>query len=136
MSGVRVPGLNHVVLAGRLGRDAVLRRTASGESCCSFSMCNSRRWRDGDAWREKATWIDVTLWRDHAERIAPRLKKGVAVVVTGRLEENAWTGRDGEQRRRIVLVASAVDLLERDSDGVAPSDSPPVAGVEDDDIPF
>lgn len=128
---VRVPMINTIAIAGRLGRDPSLRTTSNGKSVARFAICHNQRQKDGDAWRDRPTWIDVVVWEPRAESVAARVHKGDPVVVTGRIEEERWE-RDGAKHSRIVIVASSVEpLVFAGGDAM-----PPRQPVEDADIPF
>jgi single-stranded DNA-binding protein len=47
----------------------------------------------------------VVLWRDQAEHAAESLAKGSRVVVVGRLQQRAWTAKDGSARSVVEVVA-------------------------------
>ncbi|MBK5203828.1 MAG: single-stranded DNA-binding protein [Polaromonas sp.] len=62
----------------RLGRDAEIRNTASGEPVASLSLAFTYR-----AKGEKCTqWVDGSLWGKRAEALAPYLLKGGLISVT------------------------------------------------------
>jgi single-strand DNA-binding protein len=144
MGDVRIPDINNITVAGRLGRDPELRYTASGMAYLKFSVCHSKKYRQGDDWKERATWLDVTVFKEAAERLSHVLRKGSAVLVEGTLQQEKWNDKDGNARERITVLGSRVQPLEwpeKDGDGgrrersqAAPSgggDGPP-----EDDIPF
>ena len=71
--------MQNITIAGRVGRDAELRRTQGGDAVCSFTVAVD--YRNG---REKATnWWRVSLWGKRGEALAPYLLKGVSVTVSG-----------------------------------------------------
>ncbi|MFJ3486626.1 single-stranded DNA-binding protein [Pseudomonas sp. NPDC090202] len=60
---------------GRLGRDAELRYTPSGDAVCNLAIaCEyGRKGQDG---KRPTQWVDATLWGKQAEAMAPYLLKG------------------------------------------------------------
>ena len=52
--------INHVVLVGRLTRDAELRYANSGTAICRFSIANNYSRKQGDQWTEEANFFECT----------------------------------------------------------------------------
>jgi single-strand DNA-binding protein len=151
--------INHVVLVGRLTRDAELKYTAGGQAVCKFSVAVNRRRKSGDQWVDEANFFDIVLWGRQGESINQYLVKGKVVGVEGELRQDRWE-QDGQNRSKVEIVASNIQLLgggagsgapgaasgggyaERrgDSYGDRPArDVPPQGGGDDgfaDDIPF
>ncbi|HEY0217483.1 MAG TPA: single-stranded DNA-binding protein [Cellulomonas sp.] len=53
-------------------------------------------------------WFTVKVFRDTAMNVAESVRRGDPVVVKGRLQLDAWTPTDGQERTTAVLVASAL----------------------------
>jgi len=100
--------LNCVTLTGRAGRDPEVRFFESGTAVASFSLAVDGFSKGG----EKPThWIDVKVWGKSAQFCADYLRKGGKVGVAGRLEQEKWTTKDGDERTKLVVVADRVELL-------------------------
>ena len=81
--------MQNITIAGRVGRDAELRRTQGGDAVCSFTVAVD--YRNG---RDKATnWWRVSLWGKRAEALAPYLLKGVSVTVSGEFSLGDYDGK-------------------------------------------
>ena len=104
--------MNHCVLIGHLGADAELRQTQSGESVANFSLATAERWTDkaGEK-QEKTTWHRVVLWGKQADALAPWLKKGKQVAVTGAIEHRKWTDKDGAEKWTTEIRCFRIELL-------------------------
>ena len=102
--------VNHVILIGRLTRDAALTYTAGGYAVCSFSIAVNRRRKNGDQWVDEASFFDVSLFGKSAEGLAQYLTKGKQVAVEGELRQDRWQ-QDGQPRSKVVIAASNVQLL-------------------------
>jgi len=140
--------LNHVVLIGRLTRDAELKYTASNLAVCKFSIANNQRRKKDNAWVDEAHFFDVVLWGKSAESLHRYLVKGKQVAVEGQLRQSRWE-KDGQTRSRVEINANDLQLL-GDSRGASggqsrpgPSEQPfeqpsePAGGESfEDDIPF
>jgi single-strand DNA-binding protein len=110
--------INHVVLVGRLTRDAELKYTANGQAVCKFSVAVNRRRKSGDQWVDEANFFDVVLWGRQGEALNQYLVKGKVVGVDGELRQDRWE-QDGQNRSRVEIVAANIQLL----GGGAPSGS-------------
>ena len=116
----------HLILTGRLGRDAELRWTEKGKPFASFSLATSTGWTDSSGQRHReTTWWNVTVWNGQAEAVADWCRKGDIVEVAGtltgeRIEKDGdytvrpkiWTGRDGEPRCSFEVRARHVEFLD------------------------
>jgi len=102
--------INHVVLVGRLTRDAELKYTANGQAVCKFSIAVNRRRKNGDQWEDEANYFDVVLWGRQGEAVNQFLQKGKSIGVEGELRQDKWQ-QDGQTRYKIEIVANNVQLL-------------------------
>ena len=102
--------VNHVLLIGRLTRDAELKYTAGGLAVCKFAIAVNRRKKNGEDWVEEASFFDVVLWGRTGETLNQYLVKGKQVAVEGELHQNRWE-QDGQSRSKIEIMASNVQLL-------------------------
>lgn len=126
-------------LVGNLTAEPRLRFTTAGKAVAGFGVAVNRRWQTNGEWQEHVSFFDVTAWGDLAENVAASLDKGTRVVVTGRLQQRSYDGKDGEKRTAVELVADAigpdlrfatatVERIERES--LSASRSAPPAGEE------
>lgn len=107
-----MPSLNHVVIAGRLTRDAELKYTPNGIAKLEIPLAVSKRVKAGDKYEDNTFFLDVAAWRGLADTLAPVLKKGVPILIEGEINIEDWTGKDGTQRRRAVINANRIHTLE------------------------
>jgi len=85
--------LNVIALSGNLTGDPELKHTSSGTALCKGRMANNGFGRD-----KPAMFIDITTWGRDAEFMANNCKKGTTVQVSGRLESNSYTDKNGNKR--------------------------------------
>jgi single-strand DNA-binding protein len=78
-----------IVIAGRLGRDAELRRTQGGDPVLSFPVAVD----DGYGERKSTMWFDCSVWGKRAEALSSHLVKGMAVAVSGDLGKREHDGK-------------------------------------------
>jgi single-strand DNA-binding protein len=105
-----VADLNHVVLIGRLTRDAELKYTANGQAVCKFSIAVNRRRKNGDQWEDEANFFDIVVWGRQGEALNQYLVKGKMVGVDGELRQDRWV-QDGQNRSKVEIVANYLQLL-------------------------
>lgn len=65
----------------RLGRDAELRYTQSGEPVANLALAYNYGQKDQNG-KRPSQWCDASLWGDRATKLQPYLLKGAALVVT------------------------------------------------------
>ena len=138
--------LNVWVFTGNLGADAEQRVTPSGEPVVSFSVGVKAGFGD----RATTTWARCQMWGKRGESVAPYLKKGQLVGVSGEASLREYDKKDGSKGASLEVRVNDLTLLgKRDSETQysAPAAPPrqqtqqrqqsaPPAGAFDDDIPF
>ncbi len=102
--------VNHVILIGRLTRDAELKYTSGGMAVCKFAIAVNKRRKNGEQWVDEANFFDIVLWGRAGESINQYLVKGKQVAVEGELHQNRWE-QDGQSRSKVEINASNVQLL-------------------------
>ena len=102
--------LNHVVLIGRLTRDAELKTLSNGQAVCKFSIAVNRRQKDSENWIDIANFFDIVIWGRQGESLHKFLVKGKMIAVDGELRQDRWQA-DGQNRSKIEIVANYVQLL-------------------------
>lgn len=139
--------VNSVALVGRLGRDAELKYTNSGLAITEFSIAVNNRSKKGDEWIDEPSWIECTLFGKLGEKIAERLTKGAQVMVAGRLKQESWKNKEGQNRSKIKVLVGDINVVSGESKDAnihrsntsnsVYSDGPPHDdGFGDDDVPF
>ena len=96
--------MNSVALIGRLTADPTVHAGEKHESC-TFRLAVPKQGTDG------ADFIDIVTFDKLASVCSEYLTKGREVAVVGKLRFSEWTGRDGEKRSRLQIVADAVQFL-------------------------
>ncbi len=108
--------INHVVLVGRLTRDAELRYSNSGTAICRFSLANSYRTKQGDTWGEDTNFFDCVMFGKRAEAVNQYLTKGTQVGVDGALRFSKWE-QDGQTRSKVEVHVNEFQFLGGGRDG-------------------
>ena len=136
--------INNITLMGRLTFDPELRVTPSGKSVISFSVAVGRQFD-----KEKTDFIDCTAWNKTADFISKYFKKGDMIALTGRIETNQFTDKNGNNRKSFSITADNVSFCGNKSENNAGSYSQPAPAYaaadnsdfeeiidDDDDLPF
>ena len=100
--------LNSCSFTGRVTKDAVVESIgAKGTQITKFSIANNT----GFGQYAKTNFFNVQVWGKAGVAIAEYLKRGKQVAVTGMLENQRWTGKDGLEHDSWNLTCQSVTLL-------------------------
>jgi single-strand DNA-binding protein len=108
--------INHVVLVGRLTRNAELKYTNNGAAVSKFSIAINQRRKKDDQWVDESHFFDIVLWGKTAESLNQYLVKGKQVGIEGQLRQNRWE-QEGQARSKVEIFATNVMLLGSGSGG-------------------
>jgi single-strand DNA-binding protein len=92
---------NTITISGNVTAAPELRFTPSGTAVANFTVADTPRYQDETAgeWKDgEALFQRVVAWGSLAENAAETLTKGSRVMVTGRLMQKSFDGKDGEKR--------------------------------------
>lgn len=110
---LRMPNINRIQITGRISKDLELKRTPKGTATCNFSIANDRRYKDADSqWQTETTFVSIQAWSGAAEMLVANAKKGMAVMVEGRLSCRNWLTQEGQNRQSWEIVAENIHILE------------------------
>ena len=84
--------MQQLIIAGNVGKDAVLRRTNNGDPVIGFSLAVDNG-KDKDGNKRDATWFDCSIWGKRAEALEPYITKGLKLTLTGRPTARAHEGK-------------------------------------------
>lgn len=120
---------------GRLAKDAEI-KTIGGKNYAAFCIPEKDR-------NDNTTWVNI-LYRENG--LFKWLRKGCAVVVTGRLTASTYAAKDGTTKMDLTIWANEVEMaafapdqetaesLPAPHSANVPADNMPVNG--NDDLPF
>lgn len=117
-----------VVLSGTIKKEAQQRFTPNNNSITSFTMDILRY--DSRAKEEKSYPVKVNMWGEAFAEMAPRLKQGTRVVVSGRLQIEQFTDKSGKNIRVLCIEANKVSELSEVASASGAASSP--SGFDDD----
>ena len=132
--------MNKVMLTGRLARDPEVRDTQGAEpvKVARFTLAVDRQVTKGNS-GETADFISCIAWRKSAELTEKYLRKGMKVLVEGRIQTGSYTNKDNQKVYTTDVVVERIEFLEKKSDSAEPADSSFIdqgIGSIADEIPF
>lgn len=98
---------NTVILVGNLVRDPEMKYTPGGHAVANFTVAVN----DGFGDKQDTDFLECTTWRKSAEAVTNYCKKGSKVLVQGKLKQQAWKDREGNNRKRVYVKAQRIEFL-------------------------
>jgi single-strand DNA-binding protein len=118
---------NRVILIGNLVRDPDIRYVQSGAPVATFTIAVNHRTQHSDS----AHYIDVVAWKKLAETANASLKKGMLLLVEGRLATRSYESKGGEKHKAVEIVVNFMQILNPAPNGSArAADAPPESEQE------
>ena len=105
--------MNKVILMGRLTRDPEVRysQTDSNMAIARFSLAVDRRFKkQGDT--VTADFFNCTAFGKQGEFVEKYLKKGTKIVVTGRIQNDNYTNKDGQKVYSVQIMVEEIEFAE------------------------
>lgn len=100
--------LNNIVVQGRLTRDPELKATNNGTSVVLFTIACERDFKNKETGEKVTDFIDCVAWKHTAEFVHKFFAKGRMVFVQGRIEQQKWVDKDGNNRITTRVIAENV----------------------------
>ena len=105
--------MNKVILVGRLTRDPEVRysQNDSTMAIAKFSLAVDRRYKkQGD--EVTADFFNCTAFGKQAEFVEKYLKQGTKILVTGRIQNDNYTNKDGQKVYSVQVIAEEMEFAE------------------------
>ena len=104
--------MNKIILMGRLTRNPEV-RYSSGETSVAiarFSLAVDRKFkRQGEA---EADFFNCTAFGKQGEFVEKYLKQGTKILLTGRVQNDNYTNREGQKVYSVQIVAEELEFAE------------------------
>ncbi len=131
MPEIKNPMTAWAVIQGRVCHSPEVKAFGDGKMLAKFSVA-----QDEFSKGEKRTnFWDVVAF-GYAVKDAEKLTRGEHVQVCGRLSVDTFTGKDGVEKKRVVLTADTVRSMQWPANDAAPQEADLEPKTADDDIPF
>lgn len=116
--------MNKVIMIGRLTRDPEVRYSqgASQTAIARFSLAVDRRWkREGEP---DADFFNCTVFGRQADFVEKYLRQGTKVVVTGRIQNDNYTNKDGQKVYSVQIIVEEIEFAESKNAAAATGAAP------------
>lgn len=103
---------NNVFLSGNVGQDPEVKYMDNGRVVASFSLATKKRWLDKrtNEWKEKTTWHNISCWGEMAKSIEKRVRKGTRMSVSGEVDNDTYTDRNGSKQTRTFIQLEQYEI--------------------------
>lgn len=128
--------MNKVIVMGRATKDPDITSSTSGSTFARMSIAVDRRFkRDGEP---EADFFNCTAFSKTAEFIEKYIKKGTKVVISGRLENNDYTNKDGVKVKDIRIIIEEIEFAEskKETNNTDSRDVTELNRIDPMDLPF
>lgn len=105
--------MNKVTMSGRLTKDPEIRYTSGQNSMAiaNFSIAVDRRFKkEGGA---DADFFNCTAFGKTAEFMEKYWKKGMKALLSGRLENESWTDKEGNKHTSTKILIDEIEFCEK-----------------------
>jgi single-strand DNA-binding protein len=135
--------MQSVIIEGYLAADpSILAAQGTGRKRASFRVLETQRFRRGDGEvGERTTGFNCVCFNERTaeDYIAAHARKGSRVVVSGHVENDTWTGKDGAAHYDLRLIVENLRIKARPARQAAdpePEPEPDLGAPGSDEIPF
>lgn len=112
--------MNKVIFMGRLTRDPEY-RVSSTTSVAKFSIAVERKYKkDGEP---SADFFNCTAFGKQASFVDQYLRKGTKILLSGRMQNNNYTNKDGQNVRNEVVMVEEIEFAESKSSILGANDT-------------
>jgi single-strand DNA-binding protein len=117
----------------RLGQDAALKQTATGQTVMEVSMV----YNYGKKEDNHSQWVKATMWGDRGNKIAEYFTKGTQIyAVLSEPHVEMFQKKDGSYGSSLVAKLDSFEFVGGKSEPKAEPAPKPAVDPEDDPIPF
>lgn len=102
---------NRIIIIGNVGKDVDYRDSGACEFVQFSVATNEKYQKDGD-WVTSTQWHKVVAFRKTAEVARDRIRKGVQVLVEGKVQYRKWE-KDGVTRYYTQILADKIMVMDK-----------------------
>ena len=101
--------MNKAILCGRTTADIDIRMTTTGKKVCKFTLAiDDGKNADGS---RRTQFIDCEAWNQSAEFMERYVKKGIRILVEGRLNKTSYE-KDGQKHYPTNVVCDRIEFAD------------------------
>lgn len=125
--------MNRVIMMGRLTRDPEIRYTQDQKPVARFAIAVDRRFSA----QKETDFFNCTAFGKLAEFAEKYLKKGTKILMSGRIQNDNYTNRDGLKVTSTQIITDEIEFAESKGEAKPAEEKPAfVDPVSDEDLPF
>lgn len=129
-----MPHYNQITVLGHVGRDPEVKQAKSGANYTKFSLAVTNYGKKDAEGKPSTDWFNVTCFGKTADKVAQDVRKGDVVMAIGNASIESWTGKDGQYKSSIAVLANQIVTTTSKRD--RPGDSIGRDNENNEDIPF
>lgn len=131
--------MNKAIISGRLTKDPTITYTQGAEPMCvaRYTLAVDRMKKDGE---QSADFPSCVAFGKNGEFAERYLKKGMKIIVEGRIQTGSYTNKDGVKVYTTDIIVDRHEFCESKGDAPQPTPSAdgfmPTSENDEEDIPF
>ena len=105
--------LNNVTVGGRITSDLQDRQVAylqNGTCVLNFSIANNKSVQKDGQWENECSFFNCVVFGKAAEKLKEKIRKGLKIVIVGRLEQQSWTDTNGDRKSKVQIIVEHYDV--------------------------
>ena len=104
--------MNKIILLGRLTRDPEVRYTQGDNSMAiaKFSLAVNKRFKKEN--KPEADFFNCTAFGKQAEFVEKYLKQGTKILLSGRIQNDNYTNKEGQKVYSIQIMVEEIEFAE------------------------
>ncbi len=105
---------NTVRLSGFTGTDPVIVNYAGNKKMARVSLAVNESYKNntGD-YVNKTQWFNLVFWNRKVDLIEDAVKKGMEISIEGKLNNQSYTDKKGEQRFSTEIIVNHIQVMPR-----------------------
>lgn len=105
--------MNKIILMGRLTRNPEVRIGQNNTKVTTFTLAVDRKFKkQGEA---EADFFNCTAFGKQADFVEKYLKQGTKMLVTGSIQNNNYTNKDGQKMYSVQIIINELEFAESKS---------------------
>ena len=123
--------MNRWIGSGRLTKDPEIRYTQQQTAIATFAVAVDR-------WKEGTDFFTCKAFGKTAEHIDKYWHKGMKALITGRLQQDVWTDKNGDKKQAVVILVDEIEFCEKkgETQTTEATEWAPVPAGNDEELPF
>ncbi|MCQ5211141.1 single-stranded DNA-binding protein [Megasphaera massiliensis] len=105
--------MNTITIVGNIGKDPESRVTRKGTPIVYFSVADNKKKPGGQGNEWVSQWWRCTAFKEQAEAIVQELHSGDRVEVTGRLDQQEYVSKDGNNKVAYNVIVNRIAKVVR-----------------------